>query len=52
MTLLQPVTEIREGLPCLLINQLEQQKIQSSKLCFTGTTYETVETQILPEVYE
>jgi hypothetical protein len=52
VTLIQPVTEVREGLPCLLINQLEQQKIQASKLCFTGTTYETVETQTLPEVYE
>jgi hypothetical protein len=52
VALIQPVTEQREGLPCLLINQLEQQKIRFSKLCFTGTTYETVETQILPEVYE
>jgi hypothetical protein len=52
LTLIQPLTETREGLPCLLINQLEQQKIHVSKLCFTGTTYETVETQILPEVYE
>jgi hypothetical protein len=52
VALIQPVTETREGLPCLLINQLEQQKIHTSKLCFNGTTYETVETQILPEVYE
>jgi hypothetical protein len=52
VTLIQPLTETREGLPCLLINQLEQQKIHTSKLCFNGTTYETVETQILPEVHE
>jgi hypothetical protein len=50
--LIQPIGETHEGLPCLLINQLEQQKIHASKLCFNGTAYETVETQILPEVYE
>jgi hypothetical protein len=50
--LIQPISEQRENLPCLLIKQLEQQKIQASKLCFNGTAYETVETQILPEVYE
>jgi hypothetical protein len=52
VTLIQPIGEQRENLPCLLINQLEQQKIHTSKLCFNGTAYETVETQILPEVYE
>jgi hypothetical protein len=52
VTLIQPIDEQRESLPCLLIKQLEQQKIHASKLCFNGTTYETVETQILPEVYE
>ncbi len=50
--LIQPIDEQRENLPCLIINQLEQQKIHASKLCFNGTAYETVETQILPEVYE
>jgi hypothetical protein len=52
VSLIQPISEIREGLPCLLINQLEQQKIHTAKLCFNGIAYETVETQILPEVYE
>jgi hypothetical protein len=52
VTLIQPIGEQRENLPCLLVNQLEQQKIHASKLCFNGTAYETVETQILPEVYE
>jgi hypothetical protein len=52
ISLIQPIDEQRENLPCLLINQLEQKKIQASKLCFNGTAYETVETQILPEVYE
>jgi hypothetical protein len=52
VTLIQSIGEQRENLPCLLINQLEQQKIHASKLCFNGTAYETVETQILPEVYE
>jgi hypothetical protein len=52
VVLIQSIAELREGLPCLLINQLEQQKIRTAKLCFNGTTYETVETQILPEVYE
>jgi hypothetical protein len=52
VTLIQPIGEQRENLPCLLINQLEQQKIHTAKLCFNGTAYETVETQILPEVYE
>jgi hypothetical protein len=52
VTLIQPIDEQRENLPCLLINQLEQQKIHTAKLCFNGTAYETVETQILPEVYE
>jgi hypothetical protein len=52
ITLIQPIGEQRENLPCLLVNQLEQQKIHTSKLCFNGTAYETVETQILPEVYE
>jgi hypothetical protein len=52
VTLIQPIGETHERLPCLLINQLEQQKIHASKLCFNGTAYETVETQILPEVYE
>jgi hypothetical protein len=50
--LIQPIGETHERLPCLLINQLEQQKIHASKLCFNGTAYETVETQILQEVYE
>jgi hypothetical protein len=50
--LIQPISELRESLPCLRINQLEQHKIRTTKLCFTGTTYETVETQLLPEVYE
>jgi hypothetical protein len=52
ISLIQPIEEQREGLPCLLINQLEQQKIHTAKLCFNGTAYETIETQILPEVYE
>jgi hypothetical protein len=52
VVLIQPINEQRENLPCLLINQLEQQKIHTAKLCFNGTAYETVETQILPEVYE
>jgi hypothetical protein len=52
VVLIQPIGEQRENLPCLLINQLEQQKIHTAKLCFNGTAYETVETQILPEVYE
>jgi hypothetical protein len=52
VTLIQPINEQRENLPCLLIKQLEQQKIHTAKLCFNGTAYETVETQILPEVYE
>jgi hypothetical protein len=52
MPLIQSLDESREGLPCLRINQLEQHKIRKSKLCFTGNTYETVETQLLPEVYE
>jgi hypothetical protein len=52
ISLIQPIDEQRENLPCLLINQLEQQKIHTAKLCFNGTAYETVETQILPEVYE
>jgi hypothetical protein len=52
VSLIQSIGEQRENLPCLLINQLEQQKIHTAKLCFNGTTYETVETQILPEVYE
>ena len=52
VTLIQPIGEQRENLPCLLVNQLEQQKIHTAKLCFNGTAYETVETQILPEVYE
>jgi hypothetical protein len=50
--LIQPISELRESLPCLRINQLEQHKIRTTKLCFTGTTYETIETQLLPEVYE
>jgi hypothetical protein len=52
IVLIQSIGEQRENLPCLLINQLEQQKIHTAKLCFNGTAYETVETQILPEVYE
>jgi hypothetical protein len=52
VTLIQPIPEAREHLPCLLINQLEQRKIHVSKLCFNGTVYETIDTQILPEVYE
>jgi hypothetical protein len=52
VTLIQSIGEQRKNLPCLLINQLEQQKIHTAKLCFNGTAYETVETQILPEVYE
>jgi hypothetical protein len=52
VTLIQLIDEQQETLPCLLINQLQQQKIHTAKLCFNGTIYETVETQILPEVYE
>jgi hypothetical protein len=50
--LIQLIDERREELPCLRINQLEQHKIRTAKLCFTGNTYETIETQLLPEVYE
>jgi hypothetical protein len=50
--LIQLIDTRREELPCLLVNQIEQRKIRKSKLCFTGNTYETVETQLLPEVYE
>jgi hypothetical protein len=50
--LIQPIDERQDGFPCLLINQLEQRKIRKSKLCFTGNSYETIETQLLPEVYE
>ncbi len=52
VTLIQPIDQSQAGLPCLRINQLEQQKLHRTKLCFNGNTYEIMETQILPEVYE
>jgi hypothetical protein len=52
MTLLQPTAELKAGLPCLVARQLEQQKIRITQFCFNGSTYEIVETQLLPEVYE
>ncbi len=50
--LLQPTAELKAGLPCLIANQLEQQKIRTTQFCFNGSTYEIVETQLRPEVYE
>jgi hypothetical protein len=52
MTLLQPTAELKAGLPCLVARQLEQQKIRITQFCFNSGTYEIVETQRLPEVYE
>jgi hypothetical protein len=52
MTLLQPTAELKARLPCLVARQLEQQKIRVTQFCFNGSTYEIVETQRLPEVYE
>ncbi|MFM2432673.1 MAG: hypothetical protein RLZZ511_3887 [Cyanobacteriota bacterium] len=31
--LIQPIAEVKEGLPCLRINQLEQHKLRTAKLC-------------------
>jgi hypothetical protein len=52
VTLIQPIAKDQTPLPCLRINQLEHQKIRTAQLCFNGTTYETIEVQLLPEVYE
>jgi hypothetical protein len=52
ITLLQTTAELKAGLPCLVARQLEQQKIRITQFCFNGSTYEIVETQRLPEVYE
>jgi hypothetical protein len=50
--LIQPASELQSGLPCLLVNQLENQKIRASKLCLNGRNYEVVESHLLPKVYE
>ena len=50
--LIQPTATLWGGLPCLTINQLEASKIRTYKLCFSGQTYETLETQLLPQTYE
>ncbi len=50
--LIQPTATLWGGLPCLTINQLEVSKIRTYKLCFSGQTYETLETQLLPKTYE
>jgi hypothetical protein len=52
MPLIQPTATLWGGLPCLIINQLEAPKVRTYKLCFTGQTYETLETQLLPQTYE
>ena len=51
--LLQPATySSASGLPCLMVNQLEHHKIRTTQLCFNGSIYEIIDTQILPKVYE
>lgn len=48
----QMLPELRDRLPCFTVQQLVQQKIQASKLCFNHESYEIVETQYLPNSYE
>jgi hypothetical protein len=50
--LIKPGPELQSGLPCLQVNQLERQKIRTFKLCVNGTTYEVMESHLLPKVYE
>jgi hypothetical protein len=44
--------QLSNGLPCLVIRQLIHHQIQAAKLCFNGTSYEVVASQLLPERYE
>lgn len=50
--LIKPAPELQSGLPCLLVNQLENRKIRTFKLCLNGTNYAVVESHLLPKVYE
>lgn len=52
ISLWQVLPELRDRLPCFIVQQLVQQKIQVSKLCFNHESYEIVETQYLPNRYE
>ncbi len=52
MALWRSLSELNNGLPCLVAQQLVQEKIQAFKLCFNGQVYEITETQRLPKRYE
>jgi hypothetical protein len=52
LSLFHPASELRSGLPCLVIPQLENRKIRAFHFCFNGQSYELLETQLLPQVYE
>lgn len=50
--LIQPTTKMQAGFPCLAMNQLEVSRVRTYTLCFNGQTYETVDTQLQPQIYE
>jgi hypothetical protein len=53
VTLLQPeAATLTVGLPCLVVKQLEHHKIRILHFCFNGSSYEIIDDQILPQVYE
>lgn len=52
ISLIEPTSTIRNGLPTLKINQLEGKQVKQSVLGFNGKEYEVVETHLLPKLYE
>lgn len=52
IALIEPTPSIHNGLPTLKINQLEGKQIRQLTFAFNGKVYSTVESQLLPKVYE
>lgn len=52
VSLIEPSSTIRNGLPTLKINQLNGKQIKQLTFAFNGKGYEIVEIQVLPKVYE
>ena len=44
--------KLQNGLPVLTVNQLENKQIRQFIFAFNGKSYDLIETQLLPKVYE
>ncbi len=52
ISLFDVTDKLQNGLPVLTVNQLEKRQIRQLIFAFKETSYELIETQLLPDIYE